>query len=474
MQYTFSCLDRKLFDSKANKEHITLKEQVIGFFFSPAGTAALNAILVTYVNIYYTDVLKLKDYWGGVFLVLLPIVSKFLTVLISMIFGRMIDKTKSKRGKARPWLLISAPLVLISSILLFVNLDVSPIWNTVFIFFMYNMYFSLASSIYTMSHSLIVPLSSKVIKERNTFSIITSIGQYFGNGVFCIGVFTLLIYPFLTTHPAYWLSIISVFSVVSFICIILEYYFTIERNDEDINKEEPMSLGKQLKALFSNKYWVMIAVITLLYTFGTQIRNISVIYYCEWTLGSYEDYRKYYAWISLLGGLPLWIGAFFVKPLIERCGKKNSIIGGLVLAVIGNFMEYFMVNDFTFVVIGSFIRNIGLVPICYSLTSLLADVMDDIKNSSGQRCDGAVIGADSTIKTIFNGLAVGLFNRALVKYDYVEPDSSLTIQNPQSAEMKDAFNIMFSLIPGICALLIGVIMCFLNVEKKIGTNKENN
>jgi glycoside/pentoside/hexuronide:cation symporter, GPH family len=461
-----SLIEKKAFKSRITTEKVTLREYIIGYFFSPAGTSALNAVLVTYVNIYYTDFLKIKGFWAGAFLVILPIVSKIISVLINVLVGRIIDKTRTSQGKARPWLLFSAPLVLLSSILLFISYNLDETWSSILILFLYNLCFSFSLNIYSMAHSLMVPLGTKDPKERNILSILSSIGQSFGIGVFCIGIFTLLIYPFLKSNPSYWLPVISIYAFVSFICIIFEYYFTLERNTEEERQEETMSLKQQIKALFSDKYWVIIALITLVYAFSDQVRSIAVIYYCEWTLGTYETYRNYYALIQLVGGLPLWIGAVVIKPIVERAGKQKTIFWGLLIALIGNLLEYFFMKNVYVVVSGAIIRNIGLVPISYVLTSLLADVMDDIGKRNGQRCDGAVMSADSALKTIFSGLGVGLFNLSLVIFGYQEPDVSLATQNAQNASMQNAFGFLFALIPALCCLIAAVLVLFLDIEKK--------
>lgn len=80
----------------------------------------LNAVLATYLNVYYTDVLKLTTVWGGAFLTVFPIVSKIIDAITNVVMGYIIDHTKTAQGKARPWLLLSAPLLTITGILLFV------------------------------------------------------------------------------------------------------------------------------------------------------------------------------------------------------------------------------------------------------------------------------------------------------------------------------------------------------------------
>ncbi|MDE6104436.1 MAG: MFS transporter, partial [Clostridia bacterium] len=63
-----------------------------------------------YLNVYYTDVLDISGLWGGVFIGAFPIVAKTLDVLTFIYMGFVVDRTRSRQGKARPWILFSAPL----------------------------------------------------------------------------------------------------------------------------------------------------------------------------------------------------------------------------------------------------------------------------------------------------------------------------------------------------------------------------
>lgn len=111
-------LEKKFFDSRVKTAEVRAGEKWLGYLIGPAGALLLNAVLATYLNVYYTDVLKLTNVWGGLFLMIFPIVSKIIDAITNVVMGYIIDRTKTKQGKARPWLLLSAPMVAISGILL--------------------------------------------------------------------------------------------------------------------------------------------------------------------------------------------------------------------------------------------------------------------------------------------------------------------------------------------------------------------
>ena len=112
-------LNNRLPNSKVKAQDVTASEKWLGYLLGPAGALLLNAVLATYLNVYYTDVLKLTTVWGGAFLVVFPIVSKIIDAITNVAMGYIIDRTHTSEGKARPWLFLSAPLLTITGILLF-------------------------------------------------------------------------------------------------------------------------------------------------------------------------------------------------------------------------------------------------------------------------------------------------------------------------------------------------------------------
>ena len=163
-------LDKKIFDSRVKSEKVTAGEKWLGYLVGPAGALLLNAVLATYLNIYYTDVLDLTHIWGGLFLAIFPIVSKIIDAFTNVIMGYVIDRTRTKQGKARPWLLLSAPLVAISGVLLFTVPNASETVQVIWVMLSYNLFYSFAYTIFNMSHNLMVPLSTRNTTDRGGLS----------------------------------------------------------------------------------------------------------------------------------------------------------------------------------------------------------------------------------------------------------------------------------------------------------------
>lgn len=167
-------MKNRVFNSRIKSKNVTAKEKWIGYLLGPVGALLLNAVLASYLNIYYTDVLKLTSVWGGLFLTLFPLISKVVDAITNVLMGYIIDCTKSKQGKARPWLLLSAPLIAITGVLLFVVPNGSTTFQAIWVMISYNLFYSFAFTIYNMSHSLMVPLSTRNTLQRGGLSVFNS------------------------------------------------------------------------------------------------------------------------------------------------------------------------------------------------------------------------------------------------------------------------------------------------------------
>ena len=219
----------KRFATCVKTEQVSGAEKWLGYLLGPAGALLLNAVLATYLNVYYTDVLKLGGLWGGAFLVIFPIVSKIIDAITNVIMGQIIDRTRTKEGKARPWLLLSAPLVTVTGILLFTVPQASETVQAIWVMVSYNLFYSLAYTIFNMSHGLMVPLSTRNTTDRGNLSVFNQIATIMMSGILVALVFPMVIMPMLGVDKAKWITTMSLLSILVLPLTLLEYFFTKER-----------------------------------------------------------------------------------------------------------------------------------------------------------------------------------------------------------------------------------------------------
>lgn len=461
-------LNRKVFHSRIIGEDTSAKERWLGYLLGPAGALLLNAVLATYLNVYYTDVLGLTGLWGGAFLIVFPIISKIIDAITNLIMGYTIDRTKTKQGKARPWILLSAPLLTITGILLFTVPDASPTVQAVWIMLSYNLFYSFAFTIYNMSHNLMVPLSTRDAAQRGKLSVFNQTATIMMSGILVALVFPMVIMPAIGIDKGLWITVMAVLSVAVLPLTILEYYFTKERVTEETgeNSIEKIPYKKQLKAVFSNKYMVITFIYFFIYTFGSLIKNISLPYFCNYVLGTYNDGITQ-TMISAIGGIPMGIGIFAVWPLAKKFGKRNVTLAGFILYAIGSAVCWAFPGSMVIVLIGQFIKNIGGLPCAYIFMALFADVLDDVEWRSGFRCDGLAMSIYSLIACVLGGVATGIFNGMINAAGYVQPYTNalgdvIAVQTPQ---VNSVITFAFVGLEVITGIALAVLLIFLNVEK---------
>ena len=490
----------KLPASRVNSEKVTKREKWLGYLVGPAGALLLNAVLATYLNVYYTDVLNLTPLWGGLFLTVFPIVSKIIDAITNVYIGYVIDRTRTREGKARPWLLISAPLVTVCGILLFTVPESNDTVKALWIMLSYNLFYSLAYTIFNMSHNLMVPLSTRNTTDRGGLSVFNQITTIMMSGILVALVFPMVIMPILGVDKAKWITLMSVLSILALPLTLMEYFFTKERVTEEnaaAGEDSSLSLKEQMKIIFTDKYMLLLYAYFLIYTVGSVLKNLSLVYYCNYVLGTYNDGVTQML-VSVIGGVPMGIGIFAVWPLAKRFGKRNITMAGFVLYAIGSLICWMFSTNLVVVLVGQFIKNIGGLPCSYVFMALFADCLDHLEWKSEKRVDGAAMSIYNIIAVAMVGIVTGVFNWMLALAGYVAPitagslseasqylstngltpqialdtlkaavDGSYTIAMQQSASVNGAITFGFVGLEVFTGILLAMILFFVDVEKRI-------
>ena len=468
-------VERGIFQSRVHSEEVQPAEKWLGYLLGPAGALLLNAVLATYLNVYYTDVLKLTHVWGGAFLVVFPIVSKIIDAITNVCMGYIIDRTHTREGKARPWLLLSAPLLTVTGILLFTVPRGSETVQVIWVMVSYNLFYSFAYTIFNMSHGLMVPLSIRDTTQRGSLSVFNQISNIMMTGILVALVFPMVIMPIIGADQGKWIALMSLLSILALPLTLVEYYFTKERVTLETQAGEvaPVPLKQQLKAIFTDRYMLLIYAYFLVYILGTSIKNLSLVYYCNYVLGTYNDGITQ-TLISVIGGVPMGIGIFAVWPLAKKFGKRNLTLAGFLLYAIGSAICWMFPTDMVVVLVGQFIKNIGGLPCSYVFMAMFADVLDHMEWKHNFRCDGIAMSVYNIISVAMVGVCTGIFNGLLAKTGYVAPEvvNGVTVAAEQTAAVKNAITFGFVGLEVFTGIIRAALLIFLNVEKTIGREQQ--
>lgn len=479
MEFLKKIVEQPAFHTKISSDEIRLPEIALGYFLAPFCAMLTNAIFGAYLTRYYADVLGWTKHAFGAFAALLPIVSVIFVVFGNLMIGRWIDNTKTKAGKARPYMLASIPLLVAAILLIFSSPNNGTVREMIWIALSYNLYYALAYPCYYTAHSSMVSLSTRDSNNRGLLATTANAALVAAAGIGASILVPVLLQSYMFVYDgweldaaasySHWRVLSIVFSLVTAAGILIEFYFTKERVTEetmDQPAEERIPAARHRAACFSSRYWWMVMLYVLFYLMGQLIKNTSMSFYSRWMFDSVlwaEDPEKtsgaLMSALGLIGGLPAAIGMFIVWPLANKFGKQRAIVTGLILSLAGGLVAFLGVHDFKIVCAGVALKAIGIVPSQFILLALISDVLDHLEAENGFRSDGFTMSVYSAIMVGLLGLAVGIVSGLLGLAGY---DASL-VRQPEAVE-----NVLILTYLGLdlAAFTISVILLWrMDVEK---------
>lgn len=487
-----SFFDNPLLSTKVKSAKAKIfPEGALGYFVGPTLALLSNSILSGYLNKYMTDVLNMTV-WAKDFLTWLPIISVIFVVLGNIVVGRLMDHSKTRAGKARPILLLSAVLSVVALIVLFIatpfNTEESPTSIITLVVFAigYNLWFAVAYPFYYTPHSSLVTLSTRNSSDRSLLATISNATALAAMGL------TSMILPFfmgllfvgngnenggIDPQKSYhnWQIFVIALMVITFIGTIIEYYFTRERITEEsfslqqgdgAEQKKAVPLSKQAKVCLKDKYWWIIICFFFLYQLGGMLKNCSQIYYCQswFTIDGVTHTAAiggtFQGTLSIIGAIPTAVGMLLVWPLANKIGKGKSILFGAFISVIGGAIGFINPSNFALVTTSFVIKALGSTPAMYISLALMADMLDHEEAVYGIRTDGLTMTVYGAIMAGMTGIANGIINAVLVAAGYDSADLTHNLGNVQQATL-------WTFIGGetICYACIAILFFFMNVEK---------
>lgn len=489
-----SFFDNPLLSTKVKSAKAKIfPEGALGYFVGPTLALLSNSILSGYLNKYMTDVLNMTV-WAKDFLTWLPIISVIFVVLGNIVVGRLMDHSKTRAGKARPILLLSAVLSVVALIVLFIatpfNTEESPTSIITLVVFAigYNLWFAVAYPFYYTPHSSLVTLSTRNSTDRSLLATISNATALAAMGL------TSMILPFfmgllfvdngnggidhgIDPLKSYnnWRIFVIALMVITFIGTIIEYYFTRERITEEsfslqqgdgAEQKKAVPLSKQAKVCLKDKYWWIIICFFFLYQLGGMLKNCSQIYYCQsWFSIDGVNYSAaiggtFQGTLSIIGAIPTAVGMLLVWPLANKIGKGKSILFGAFISVIGGAIGFIDPSNFALVTTSFVIKALGSTPAMYISLALMADMLDHEEAVYGIRTDGLTMTVYGAIMAGMTGIANGIINAVLVAAGYNSANIMDNIDNVRQATL-------WTFIGGetICYACIAILFFFMNVEK---------
>ena len=466
-----------LTDSLVKSPDVKLPEMLIGYFIGPFGALLSSGIFTSFLNKYFTDVLKLDT---G-FLSVLQLVSTLLIVAANLIVGQLIERSRVLAGKARPWVLLSALTLSVSSVLMFI-VPFEGTAKMVWIAIAYNLYYAVAYPIYNTANSTLIPVSTRNSQQRGALASFTNVA---GLGVMGVGsmIFPVLVSNVMKEDQHRWFLVMLGVAIFSALTIYLQFKFTRERVTEELLGEgsgaarvKTASMGEQLKAVTSEKWWWLILLFYLAFQCSGAMKNGSMSYFCQWVIGAAGtiDWGMAQTILAVLGAIPMAVAAAVVVPLANKLSKRVVVMTGMLVGVAGGIIAGLGGGQIVPVAIGVALKCLGSAPAAYLILAMLADVIDHIEFKSGFRTDGLTMSIYSSVMVAATPICNAVFMAMLGGSGYVAPpkDAAAAAAMTQSAAVQSTIGISYIWIETVAYAICAALMLLWTVERDLPAEQE--
>ena len=433
----------------------------VGYGSGDIAGNVVYAFLTSFVMIYLTNTVGLN---AGIVGTLIA-VSKLLDGVTDVFFGNLIDKTKTKMGKARPWMFwgffgCAITLAAIFAIPTGLGKTAQYAWFLI-AYTLLNAVFYTANNIAYSALTALVTKNSKERVEMGSYRFIFA----FSTSLF-IQTITVGAVDALGGGAAGWRTIAIIYAIIGVITNSISVFSVKELPQEELNegvdaeKEEKLSLIQAAKLLFSNKYYVMICGVYILQQLYGAMINIG-IYFMTYVLHN----KKLFGVFSWAVNIPLIVALVFTPALVAKWKgmyklNKNSYmlatIGRLFVVVAGYMGSVPLMLFFTAV------AALGQGPWQGDMNAVIASCSEYTYLTKGKRIDGTMYSCTSLGVKIGGGLGTALTGWMLDLSGFINGD--LAVQPDSCINM---MYIMYLWIPFFINLLITVILHFMNVEAAV-------
>lgn len=426
---------------------VNFKEK-LGYGIGDFTTSLIFTAIGAFLSIFYTDVVGLAPAAIGTMMLLVRVVDGVADIGM----GVIVDRTKSKHGKARPWLLwMSIPFGL-GLILLFSAPDFGPTGSLVYAYVTY-LFINLVYTAINIPYSTLNALITQEPYQRSLLNIYRMTLAMAGAAL--ITYVTMPMVNLFGGGKNGWFVTFLIFGLLTPFMYLITFKSTKERV-KPVVTEKSVPLKRAIPALLRNNYWLLMVLFCLITYIGSGLTSGLNAYYAKYIL---ED-ADLVGTLGIANLLPMLVGIPLTAPLVKRFGKRNTAMYSSVLGMIGTVIVIFNPYSVTMIILGTVLKTLFMAPIAGTMFAMLADTIEYGEWKSGIRSEGIVYSAGSFGTKVGSGLGGAIVGWALALGGYVgtaevQSDSALQI-------LKN----MYLYSPLVISALTLLILIFYKLDKK--------
>jgi sugar (glycoside-pentoside-hexuronide) transporter len=413
------------------------------------GDMAANFIFQTMLALqlsFYTDTFGLSAASAGTLFLVVGLGA----AAVNPLMGLIADRTNTRWGKFRPWILWTAVPFGIIGVLTFTTPNLSPGGKIIYAYTTY----ILLRLIYTVNNVPYAALTGVITGDPDERTSLSSFRQVFANSAgFIVQSLAIPMRDFFgrgNNAKGYQLTM-GLFSALCVVFFIITFATTKERIEPDPHQKT--TLGRDLADLFNNEPWIALSLATIFYFAAISIRGSVMLPFFKYCAGN----EMLFSWFNGFGLTALLVGVAVSNSVAVRIGKRNLFVLSMGLTAIFAVMLIFLPASATVAIFASeILRQFAFGWSCPLLWAMIADVADYGEWKTGRRATATVTAA--VVFALWAGLALGgaLAGWLFSSYGYV-PNATQTARSLMGIRMTASVyaSLAFAATAG-CLLFYGI------------------
>lgn len=431
-------------------EKITVGEKIA----YGGGDLASNLILVltsTFVTFFYTDALGLNAAIIGSIMLL----SRVFDGISDIVMGFVMDRVRSKRGKARCWLYWLAIPIAIATVLVFLVPNIGEAGQYVFVIITYNL---VTTFLYTMINIPYGALTSLMTRDQNQRTVINIFRMFMAQtGSLIINAFTLPLINAVggSTEQRSWIIVSVLYGVLAAVLFFICYGKTKERVTVSSEQKEKIPFGESFRLIMKNNYWLIIVGVWVFTALSMGVGMSVGTYYAKYILGN-ENLAGILSSVMLV---PTLVFMPVVAPLSKKYGKRNVALVGGIIQVIGQLMMLVSPESFTWLIICNVVKGISSAALTGTLFAMVADTIEYGQWKTGKRVEGMLYSSTTFGAKIGGGLGMAGAMGILGAAGYVGTAAV------QTEAAMSAISSLYLYAPLPFMIALPILYCFYKLDK---------
>ncbi len=391
------------------------------------GDTACNIVfgmISTLLTLFYTDYVGINAATIG----LIMLISRMFDGVSDAVMGLIVERTKSKWGKSRPWILWMSVPFAVSAVLLFAVPHTTAMVQAIYIFVTYNLINTVCYTAINLPYSSLSAMMTRISSERDMLSVVRMGLSPFGRilAVTC----TMPVVKLFGNDQAAWIKTMAIWASIALVLLLICFWKCEEKVViEAKEKQKKIPLKRSLKALVTNQYFWAVVILWTMQNGIYCVTGTILPYYCKYIF--HNDTWMYSA-LYLTETLIIVAATFFSPILLRKYGKRNMSLAGACLALAGQLIFCLNPTNFGFMVFSCVIRGIGLAPLNSIVFGFLGDVVEYGQWKTHLRQESLIFAGSSVGMKVGAGLTSAIITGLLSFAGYISSTSG-AVEQPGSA-----------------------------------------